>query len=175
MLLTHNTKSIKQVYNRRNTRAVRDREAAQLFSSQLSTCPQPCAHLLLLPLLPRGLRVLVPEVRQHELGERARVLVGPRPRAPNVLGQRREARHGPHGTTKTAAALTRRADQATARASATSEFTGPRCGCGSRAAVRDRRRSVLAICHLELQNLYLDSASIRKTWTDCSSTGSQAR
>ena len=28
MLLTHNTKSIKQNYNRRNTRAVRDREAA---------------------------------------------------------------------------------------------------------------------------------------------------
>jgi len=31
MLLTHNTKNTKQIYNRRNTRAVRDREAAQLF------------------------------------------------------------------------------------------------------------------------------------------------
>ena len=31
MLLTHNTKSIRQIYNRRNTRAMRDREAAQLF------------------------------------------------------------------------------------------------------------------------------------------------
>jgi len=31
MLLTHNTKSIKQNYDRRNTRAVRDREAAQLL------------------------------------------------------------------------------------------------------------------------------------------------
>ena len=31
MLLAHNTKSIKQNYARRNTRAVRDREAAQLF------------------------------------------------------------------------------------------------------------------------------------------------
>jgi len=50
MLLTHNTKSIKQNYNRRNTRAVRDREVAQLFSSQLSTCPQPCA-----PCAPRVL------------------------------------------------------------------------------------------------------------------------
>ena len=51
MLLAHNTKSIKQNYARRNTRAVRDREAAQLFSSQLSTCPQPCA-----PCAPRVLR-----------------------------------------------------------------------------------------------------------------------
>ena len=39
----------------------------------------------------------------------------------------------PHGTTKTPAVRKRRADQASARASATSEFTGPRCGRGSRA------------------------------------------
>jgi len=31
MLLAHSTKSTKQNYDRRNTRAVRDREAAQLF------------------------------------------------------------------------------------------------------------------------------------------------
>jgi len=118
---------------------------------------------LLLPLLPHGLRVPVPEVRRHELCERARVLVGPRPRGPAVLGQRLEARHSPYGTTKTAAVRTRRANQAAARASATSEFAAPRCGRGSRAraAVWDRRvqkrlRLVLAICFLELQNLYLD-------------------
>ena len=51
MLPTHNIKSIKQIYDRRNTRAVRDREAAQLFSSELSTCPHPCA-----PCAPRALR-----------------------------------------------------------------------------------------------------------------------
>ena len=56
---------------------------------------------LLLPLLLRSLRVSVPEVRRHELGEWVRVLVGPRPRGPTVLGQQLEARHGPHGTTKT--------------------------------------------------------------------------
>jgi len=33
MLLTHNTKSIKQIYNRRNTRAVRDREEFNFFFS----------------------------------------------------------------------------------------------------------------------------------------------
>jgi len=33
MLLTHNTKSNKQIHNRLITRAVRDREAAQLFST----------------------------------------------------------------------------------------------------------------------------------------------
>ena len=53
MLLTHNTKSTKQNYDRRNTRAVRDRETAQLFFNQRnqhrgalrgtpgSVCPQP--------------------------------------------------------------------------------------------------------------------------------------
>jgi len=39
---------------------------------------------------------------------------------------------------KTAAVRARRADQATARAGATSEFTGPRCGRGSRAPCRSR-------------------------------------
>ena len=71
-------------------------------------------------LLPPSLRVSVPEVRRHELGERVRVLAGPRPRGPT--GQRLEARR----TTKTAAVRARRADQATARASATSEIAGPR-------------------------------------------------
>ena len=111
---------------------------------------------LLLLLLPRGLRVSVPEVRRRELGEQARVLVGPRPRWPTVLGQWLGARHCPHGTTKTAAVRTRRAGQATARASAISELTGPRCGRA--AAIRDRwlqkrLRSVLALCHLKLKNL----------------------
>ena len=41
MLPTHNINSTKQIYNRRNTRAVRDREAAQLFSSHLPR-PAPC-------------------------------------------------------------------------------------------------------------------------------------
>jgi len=46
---------------------------------------------------------------------------------------------GSHQTRKTAAVRARRADQATAiRASATSEFTGPRCGRGSRAPCRAR-------------------------------------
>ena len=40
---------------------------------------------------------------------------------------------------KTTAVRARRADQATARAGATSEFTGPRCGRGSRAPCRSRR------------------------------------
>ena len=108
---------------------------------------------LLLPLLPHGLRVSVPEVRRHELGERTRVLVGPHLRGPTVLGQRLEARYGPHGTTKTAVVRTRRADQATARASAASDFAGPRCGRGSRARavipnrrLQKRLRSVLALC-----------------------------
>jgi len=45
---------------------------------------------------------------------------------------------GSHQTRKTAAVRARRADQATARAGATSEFTGPRCGRGSRAPCRAR-------------------------------------
>ena len=91
---------------------------------------------LLLPLLPRGLRVSVPEVQRYELGDRVRVLVCPRPRGPTVLGQRLEARHGPHGTTKTAAVRARRADQATAREKATSEVAGPRECTGPAATIK---------------------------------------
>ena len=57
-----------------------------------------------------------------------------------------------------------RADQATARASATSEFTGPRCGRSSRAPCRARpsgcgnltkqTTAVRTMCNLELYNLF---------------------
>ena len=85
----------------------------------------------------------------------------------------------PHGTTKTAAVRKRRADQATPRPIATSEIAGSRCGRGSRAPCSARARlqngcgRCLAICHLELQNIYLDSASIRKTLTLSHSARSQ--
>jgi len=50
-------------------------------ASTLEAAPR---HGLLLPLLPRGLRVSVPEVWRHKLGERFRILIGPRPRNPTA-------------------------------------------------------------------------------------------
>jgi len=48
--------------------------------------------------------------------------------------------------------------------------TGP-SGCDT----KQNKTTVRAICHLELRNLYLDSASIKKTLTDCRSARSRAR
>jgi len=100
--------------------------------------------------------------------------------APVVLGQRLEAWHGSHGTTKTAAVRTRRQTKhrkskrhlRVHRTALRPRLPRPCCRTGPAAT----KTAAVGACHMSFETAEnLDSASIRKTLAECRSAGSQVR